>query len=321
MPPVIPVGVRAYVTDRCELNCQGCINAQSYRRFTRSRDASFEEIRGLVLECKRLGIKCMELAGGDPLLWKWIIEILALCKYGKERVHTLLPVSAPGLVSSFDRIGRDWLTLPHKIRISTPEHPRFGIRSLKAADEALEVLKDYRPTGTTQLGIVLIPGDDGNLRKDVLGPYFSMAEKQQVQIHLSPIQGSWQNGKWELCNSRWDSISKRQKSVLAWAIRQSVVLPQSVDKVLSRLDGGNDHNNTVCKAGESVVTVRNGIVVKPCDLISCYHFLAKDGLDAEVGEMEAQGTFPHCQGCVSGCNDALDLLSHYPDQVETFCSM
>lgn len=322
---MLPLAARIYVTTKCGLNCPECPNGGPKR--SPRIDAKFEDILRYVVECYQLGIRCIEWAGGDPTLWPKIVESMALCK--ELGIFTLLPVSGPGLVDSFKRLGTDWLALPDIIRISTHVYPRLGIDTLGKVREALKVIKRIRSAGETQLGVILIPGEKGNLKDEFLAPVRSLAEEFFCSLHLSPVLGAWKAGNWDKIMSLWRNVSKKNSKVIDQFFQLPSVLPHSVEKVLFRLHGGNIPKTTVCQAGKTVITLKDG-KVGPCDFISHYAESVRESISKALGSKDMQsciemsGTFGPCEGCTAGCNDVMNTLSGHSTLAElqrAYCEM
>lgn len=317
--PQIPHAVRVHVTNRCGLNCSSCTVSQSRDCV----DPTFGEVLGWVLKCYNLGMRCIEIAGGDPTLWLGIRELLKLCQdFG---ILTLLPVSGPGLVDSFARLGTDWLSYPGVVRISTHRDEMFKI-TLESVEQALAVATSLRPQGATQLGVVLTPGPKGNIKQEFLDRVLSMANERPdpVPVHAVTAWGTWQNGNLAKYEELWRNITEGQREIVRWFIRQPGVLPSGIQKVNDRLSlvSANNKKSSVCQAGVEVITIINGVVSGPC--------LRRAYVNPEVGHsleqvlrsplwlngLRERGSFEECEGCTAGCHGAMAALSGLTDPME-----
>ncbi len=70
--------LRISVTDRCNLRCRYCMPAEGIELMKHEDILSFEEIVEIVKEGVRLGIKRVRLTGGEPLVRKGIVNLVAM---------------------------------------------------------------------------------------------------------------------------------------------------------------------------------------------------------------------------------------------------
>jgi len=271
--------------------------------------ADYDKIKRIVGECPAIGIRFVELAGGDPLLWPELSKLMAYCR-GLE-LFTLLPVSGEGMVKSFDVMGRDWLSIPDMIRISIHHDPNSGEDPFRQILREIETIKKYRADGKTQLGVILIPGEGGNLNREFLERVIALAEKLSCQIKPSPLLGTWLAENKEKFERLWADISDAECEALMWFAREPSVLPESI---LFRLEGGNNIDNPLCQAGNTVITVRNGRVLWPCAInpdlcVDIKNSLAAALSSKEELDCEEPGTRDHCKGCSYDCSDVRGTLS------------
>jgi len=71
----VPPFVIYSITDRCNLDCEGCY-AKLLHRHDRP-EVPDERVRGILREARDLGVSLMLLAGGEPLLRKHLLDITA----------------------------------------------------------------------------------------------------------------------------------------------------------------------------------------------------------------------------------------------------
>lgn len=318
--PQHPLVARIQCTYRCRLNCPGCPIALRSKKSP--KDPTYRDVLCRVFECYNLGIRCIEWAGGDPLLWPGIKKISKLCK--QLGIATLLPVSGQGLVNSFKTLGTSWLDTPGVIRVSTHVNRKFGIDTLDSVKEALGVVTNIRPQGSTQLSIVLTPGPEGNIRQEFLELLLSIAYEYKCLVHLVPALGTWQNRNWAEFDLLWRGATDEERMILLWLIRQSGVLASGIKKVLDRLCpiGSNNLKSHICRAGIDVVTISSGRAFGPCPLMSNTIVMLKESLkealcsDDWLSCIESRGTFEECEGCTAGCHGAMGALSGLTDPLE-----
>ena len=92
--------LRISLTDRCNLRCTYCMPAEGLP-FTPDRQAlQLAEIERLVrIGTRDLGVRQVRFTGGEPLLRRDLIEIIAACAAIPDRPEISLTTNAIGLAS------------------------------------------------------------------------------------------------------------------------------------------------------------------------------------------------------------------------------
>jgi len=72
--------LRLSITDRCNLNCIYCDPRKKKRFLTHEEVLRYEEMCRLVKLCVELGIEKVRITGGEPLIKKDIIKLVAMLK-------------------------------------------------------------------------------------------------------------------------------------------------------------------------------------------------------------------------------------------------
>ena len=70
--------LRISVTDRCNLRCTYCMPERGIRLIRHEEVLSFEEIAGVVRQGAAMGISKVRLTGGEPLVRKGIVDLVAM---------------------------------------------------------------------------------------------------------------------------------------------------------------------------------------------------------------------------------------------------
>ncbi len=70
--------LRLSVTDRCNLRCVYCMPEEGVAFRPRSEILTFEEIARVAAVAKRVGVTAVRLTGGEPLVRKGIVDLVAL---------------------------------------------------------------------------------------------------------------------------------------------------------------------------------------------------------------------------------------------------
>src|SRR6266700_3366273 len=73
-----PRNLRISVTDRCNLRCQYCMPEKEYVWLPRQDILDFEEVSLLVDVFVDLGVNCVRLSGGEPLLRRNLPNLVLL---------------------------------------------------------------------------------------------------------------------------------------------------------------------------------------------------------------------------------------------------
>ena len=70
--------LRISVTDRCNLRCRYCMPAEGVQMMQHSDILSFEEILTVVKSAVQLGVDKVRITGGEPLVRKGIVDLVAM---------------------------------------------------------------------------------------------------------------------------------------------------------------------------------------------------------------------------------------------------
>lgn len=283
-------------------------------RFNRGIDATYNTVVRRIRECKELGIKFVELTGGDPLLFERLPEVLALCK--ELGLLTILSVSGPMIVKRLQDWGEEWIRLPWLLRFSIDGGKTYhdlnrGEGFYETIRVGLEVTRRLRPEGTTQLMFTIVPGETGNLREDQFDSVFQLADDFLVKVNVNPMFGTEFSETKKKCDELWANLSWEEKRILSRLIGQKLIIEQSLAKIDFLLSGGNNLLLPTCHAAEAVVTISaNDSLVKPC-WHSQYSIIPIGERGLRVATLESDpdqscfgqsGKFSFCDGCAVWCN-------------------
>lgn len=298
-----------YLTTLCGGKCRQCrVRSNVKHPYNPATFAVYETVIRRIRECKNLGVKFIELTGGDPLLMDWLPEVLALCN--ELGLLTILSVSGPMIVKRLQDWGEEWIKLPWLLRFSidggeTYHNSNRGEGFYETILVGLEVAKRIRPYGMTQLVFTLMPGSEGNMNRDQFALVFQLAKESSVEVNLNPLFGTEFTGTLEQTN-----LSDQEKRDLHWLTRQEQIMEQSLAKIDFLLSGGNDLLLPTCCAAEAVVTISaNDCLIAPC-YTSQYSIIpiGAKGLEAALKSRERfeclgqSGKYFFCEGCMVWCN-------------------
>src|SRR5580698_9022333 len=75
----MPTTCNYYVTLRCNQRCTFC-NIPHTNNGSPSREPTMEQVRQNLTDLRRLGVFILDVTGGEPLLYRNIVEMMALAK-------------------------------------------------------------------------------------------------------------------------------------------------------------------------------------------------------------------------------------------------
>lgn len=206
--------LRISVTDRCNLRCTYCMPAEGIQPKSHEEILSIEEIVRLVKILAPLGIRKIRLTGGEPLVRKNVLTLVARLREIKEIEEIsmtsngiLLEKMAPALArAGLDRVNISLDTLDaakfHKIsRVGHLSDVLAGIRAAQAAD-----LKPIK------LNVVAIRA----FNDDEVGNFVDFAKKEGLHvrfIELMPMGEASQSSQEGLAMADLLSIIKEEEGL------------------------------------------------------------------------------------------------------------
>jgi MoaA/NifB/PqqE/SkfB family radical SAM enzyme len=253
-------------------------------------------------DLKRLGVFVIDVTGGEPLLYRHLVEMLTLAK--KMRFMTsittngmLYPKYAEELVGKVD-------ALLFSIDSTDPdEHDR--IRAVKSFDLALDALATAR-TLKQPLYISHVVTNESLPHVDEM---IRFANDQRAILYLNPCFSFFGNEGLD---------REKSKELVKYFGRPGVIVDRAQLALIA--SGGNDTHDPVCRAVSSTV------VISPENqlLLPCYHFkndaipiennlyalYTKSSVVQSAKELEGRHSF--CQGCTVYCYMRSSLLWKYP---------
>lgn len=318
-----PIACIMYLTDRCDGYCWYCTVRSTVRnRFAHGTDADHAKVAKRIVEFKELGGRFIELTGGNPLLMDWLPEILTLCN--ERELLSSLSLCGPQIVKRLSDWGEEWIKLPSIIRFSVDgdelrqDHIRGG-GFHESVRVGLEVAKRVRPKGTTQLALILVPGNNGNINRDQLSSVLELSERFSAVVNLYPLFGTAFSRTKERSDGLWKSITDKEIGDLYWLLDQPGVMEQSRGKVDFLLSGGNKIQKPSCLAGRTVISIGpNDRLSPPCDhnpnAVPIGKRKMKDALySAAYNEIAVRsGRLHGCDSCTVWCNDVKGELWQNP---------
>jgi MoaA/NifB/PqqE/SkfB family radical SAM enzyme len=297
----MPATCNYYVTLRCNQRCTFC-NIPHTNDGSPSREPTMAQIETNLRDLKRLGVLVIDITGGEPLLYRHLVEMLTLAK--KMRFMTsittngmLYPKYAAELVGKVD-------ALLFSIDSTDPdEHDR--IRAVKSFDLALDALATARAL-RQPLYISHVVTNESLSHVDEM---IRFASDQRAILYLNPCFSFFGN----------EGLDREKANQLVkYFGRPGVIVDRAQLALIT--SGGNDIQDPVCRAVSSTV------VISPENrlLLPCYHFkneaipiennlyalYTSSNVVRNAKELEGRHSF--CQGCTVYCYMRSSLLWKYP---------
>jgi MoaA/NifB/PqqE/SkfB family radical SAM enzyme len=297
----MPTTCNYYVTLRCNQRCTFC-NIPHTNNGSPQREPTMEQVRANFRDLKRLGVFVIDVTGGEPLLYRNLVEMLALAK--KMRFMTtvttngmLYPKLADQLVGKVD-------ALLFSIDSTDPEeHDRIrAMKSFHLSLEALAVARKLRQP-------LYISHVVTNESFDHVDEMIRFARDQGAILYLNPCFSFFGN----------EGLDKdKAKGLVKYFGKPGVIVDRA--QLAHIGEGGNKIEDPVCRA------VTSTVVISPENklLLPCYHF-KEEALPIEnklydlynysdtvrlAKEMEGRHSF--CEGCTVYCYMRSSLLWKYP---------
>lgn len=279
-----------YVTYKCNAFCEFCHFADS-EKFKSFPNASIEDFISNIKQLKRLGVKFIDLTGGEPLLNKNIVE---MAEFAKEcKMKTSLTTNCLLYTKYAERLSGK-IDLLHFSLDSPDEEEHNKIRRVKCFNKVLESVKVAKSIG--ERPDILFTVIDSNYEK--LPRMYEIAANNGLTLIINPVFSYFGNPG--LSSKALDYIEEFSEGKI------DVYLNRGFIKL--RRDGGNHIKRPVCKA------VSRAVVISPDNeiILPCYHFekykikivesIAAIRKSEELLKYKSmEGRFDFCEGCELNC--------------------
>src|SRR5579863_8124471 len=139
----MPTTCNYYVTLRCNQRCTFC-NIPHTNDGSPSREPTMDQVRANLRDLKRLGVMVLDVTGGEPLLYRHLIEMLALAK--SMRFMTTVTTNGMLYPKFAEQLAGKVDALLFSIDSTDPhEHDRIrAMKSFHLSLEALAVARELR---------------------------------------------------------------------------------------------------------------------------------------------------------------------------------
>lgn len=279
-----------YVTYRCNAYCEFCHFAD-HELFRNSKEASLADYKKNVTELAELGVKFIDLTGGEPLLNKNIVEMAEFARIKKMQTSIttnglLYPKFAKKLVGK--------VNLLHFSLDSPDEEIHNKIRKVNCYSKVFESIELAKSLGESPDILFTVTNETF---KD-LPRMHQLAKKYKSVLIVNPVFSYFGNPGLSL--EALDYIEGYAKN------KYDIYLNNSFIKL--RRDGGNHIEKPLCKAVSRVIVISPDNEV----ILPCYHFSdEKIKIDKDIATVQKnekythykinEGRFDFCEGCTVNC--------------------
>jgi MoaA/NifB/PqqE/SkfB family radical SAM enzyme len=279
-----------YVTYRCNAYCEFCEFA-AHGKFNKFPNASLSDFKNNVQQLAKLGVKFIDLTGGEPLLNSNIVEMVEFARSLKMQTsittNTLLyPKYAEQLAGK--------VNLLH-FSLDSPvesEHNKIrGVDTFNSVLKSVEIAKSLN-----EFPDILFTVTNETYKR--LPEMYELTRSMNLLLIVNPVFSYFGNPGLSL--EALDFIEQFVKG------KPDIYLNQAF--VDLRRAGGNHIGNPTCKAVSRVV------VISPDNklILPCYHFKQKEiPIDKPLKEImqseeylyyeKREGRFDFCEGCTVNC--------------------
>ena len=279
-----------YVTYRCNAYCEFC-HFGDHSKFSNTPYASFEDFKSNVSQIVKLGVKFIDLTGGEPLLHK---DIHLMAEFAKNlKMQTSITTNSLLYPKFAERLaGR--INLLHFSLDSPDEEEHNRIRKVDCYNSVIKSIEIAKSLG--EYPDILFTVTNDTYKK--LPRMHEIAQKYNLVLLVNPVFSYFGNPG--LSGKAIDFIDEYCDGKL------NIYLNKGFMKL--RRDGGNDVNNPSCKAVSRV------IVISPYNeiILPCYHsgeeriIINRPIEEIRVSEKvkyfkKMEGRFDYCKGCTVNC--------------------
>jgi MoaA/NifB/PqqE/SkfB family radical SAM enzyme len=279
-----------YVTYRCNAYCDFCHFAE-HGAFKHTPHAKLEDYRSNIVQLRKLGVRFIDLTGGEPLLNPHIAEMAKLAREQKMQTSIttnclLYPKYAESLAGN--------VNLLHFSLDSPDAAEHDKIRGVKTYDAVLEAIRIAKSLG--EFPDLLFTVTNDTYQK--LPRMYELALEKGVVLIVNPVFSYFGNP-----GLHDEAIRFIQNFVKG---KSQLYLNDAYLKL--RQAGGNHTASPLCKAVSRV------IVISPFNeiVLPCYHFANnKIAIDRPLAELRSsetikefiqmEGRFSFCEGCTVNC--------------------
>jgi MoaA/NifB/PqqE/SkfB family radical SAM enzyme len=284
-----PILCNYYLTYRCNAKCGFCDIWERPSPYI-TLDNYEQNLRDL----KRLGVKVLDLTGGEPLLHRDIDKLLALAK----KMGFITTVTTNGLLYPkwAERI-KGLVDMLHFSLDSPNKEEHDQSRGVACFDHVMESIEIAKRLG--ERPDIIFTVFESNVEQ-IQQVYEQICVPNNLVLILNPVF-NYNDVKTGIQFSD-ESLNK----ISAWGKKKNVYLNDAFIQL--RKDGGNHVDNPVCLAASSTIVISpDNKLVLPCYHLGVKDFSINNNLydlyqSDEVQKLVAlEGRLPECEGCTINC--------------------
>ena len=279
-----------YVTYRCNAYCSFCEFA-AHGKYKDTPHASLDDFIRNTNELRKLGVKFIDLTGGEPLLNPHIVEMTEHAR--SLRMQTSITTNTLLYPKYAEKLAGK-VNLLHFSLDSPDEEEHNKIRGVNCYNSVFESIELAKSLG--EFPDILFTVTNETYRK--LPRMYEIAVKHDLVLLVNPVFSYFGNPGLSL--EALDFIEDFVKGKSGAYLNKAFID--------LRRDGGNHVENPKCKAVSRV------IVISPMNeiILPCYHFMRKTiPIEKTISEVMKQseykyyksmeGRFDFCEGCTVNC--------------------
>ncbi len=279
-----------YVTYRCNAYCEFC-HFGFHENFINTPFAKLDDFKSNISQLKKLGVKFVDLTGGEPLLNK---DIHHMAKYAHDLGMQTSITTNTLLYPKFAKRLAGNVNLLHFSLDSPDEDEHNKVRKVNCYKSVFNSIKIAKSLGEFPDIIFTVTND--TYKK--LPQMYEISSQQELVLLVNPVFSYFGNPGLSI-----EAVDYIEEFING---KQNIYMNRGFLKL--RRDGGNDINKPLCKAVSRVV------VISPSNeiILPCFHFSSEripiDKPIAEIRKSERikyfkknEGRFDFCQGCTVNC--------------------
>lgn len=279
-----------YVTYRCNAYCEFC-HFGFHENFINTPFAKLDDFKSNISQLKKLGVKFVDLTGGEPLLNK---DIHHMAKYAHDLgMQTSITTNTLLYPKFAERLAGN-VNLLHFSLDSPDEDEHNQVRKVNCYKSVFNSIKIAKSLGEFPDIIFTVTND--TYKK--LPQMYEISSQQELVLLVNPVFSYFGNPGLSI-----EAVDYIEEFING---KQNIYMNRGFLKL--RRDGGNNINKPLCKAVSRVV------VISPSNeiILPCFHFSSEripiDKPIAEIRKSERikyfkknEGRFDFCQGCTVNC--------------------
>ncbi|HRI47128.1 MAG TPA: radical SAM protein, partial [Ignavibacteriaceae bacterium] len=279
-----------YVTYRCNAYCDFC-HFGDHEQFKGTKFAELQDFYSNVEQMAKLGVKFIDLTGGEPLLHKNIVEMVEFAKSKKMQTS----ITTNGLLyHKFAERLSGKVDLLHFSLDSPYEDVHNKIRGVNCYSSVMKGIKLAKDLGEYPDILFTVTNDSYKS----LPQMHEIALEYELMLIVNPVFSYFGN----------PGLSEEAINYIESFIKGKPKIYLNDAYLQLRKDGGNHTSKPLCKAVSRV------IVISPDNeiILPCYHFgNEKILIDKPIEEirkskrlqdiMKMEGRFDFCEGCTVNC--------------------